>query len=396
MAGLRSNLGFNLVNQLLLIAFPLFLNIYLVRVLHLEDLGKWYLVNSAAALVQLLITAPHFWLVRKLSGGEGDPQRTVAAGMTTYLGLLLAVAPLYGAYVLWIAPEASFVAVLVFAQLLMSTLACEYYFHAYQQQRFLMIRRLVTRSVLAVLLLIFVRDPTDFHLFVVLTTAMFILEHLINLGAVLQRLGLARPDRSTLRAVAGSVRQMLPFNATHNTLPHIVLLAAPWVFDLETVAILTILVRLVNMATTLVTSSINVIFPFLNTKAGAVDIKKRLGRMTGLVAVAIGLIGFLLHEPVAWIFLDRALTLEQVQGFGFLCAYIPIHAVYNYLAFSNFVAQSKTYVVTLCNLFIQGCFGAAAMVFPASFALYAATMTICAGLGLMCLWVLHFQLREDR
>ena len=395
MAALRSNLGFNLLNQLLLIAFPLFLNIYLVRVLHLEDLGKWYLVNSAAALVQLLITAPHFWLVRLLSGGEGDPQRTVAAGMATYLGLLLAVAPLYWAYVLWVAPETRFVAVLVFAHLLMSTLACEYYFHAYLQQRFLMIRRLVVRSVLLVLLLVFVRDQTDFHLFVGLTTATYIVEHLINLGAVLHRLGLACPDRSTFWAVAGAVRQMLPFNATHNTLPHIVLLAAPRVFDLETVAILSILVRLVNMATTLVTSSINVIFPFLNARAGAADLKKRLGIMTGLVATGVGLIGFLFHQPVAWIFLDRALTPEQVQGFGCLCAYISIHSVYNYIAFNTFVAQAKAHVVTLCNLLILGCFGASAMVLSASFAPYAAAMTSCACLGLMCLWALHLQLREN-
>lgn len=396
MAGLRSNLAFNLFNQLLLVAFPLFLNVYLVRVLHLEDLGRWYLVNSAAALVQLLITAPHFWLVRLLSGGKSDPQRTVAAGIATYLGLLLAVAPLYWTYVLWVAPDTSFVALLVFTHLLMSALACEYYFHAYLQQRFLAVRRLVIRSILMLLLLIFVKGPTDFYLFVVLTTAMFTLEHLLNFCAVLYRIGLVRPDQSTVWSIAGSVREMLPFNATHNTLPHIVLLVAPRVFNLETVAVLAVLVRLVNMATTLVTSSINVIFPSLIARAGDAEFMKRLGRMTGLTAAFVGLIGFLFHQPLAYVFLDRALTPEQVQGFAYLCAYIAIHAVYNYIAFNTFVAQSKVNVVTLCNLLILGCFGAAGMLLSASFVLYAAAMTASACFGLMCLWVLKLRLQEGR
>ncbi|WP_132998234.1 hypothetical protein [Sulfitobacter pontiacus] len=396
MTALRSNLAFNLANQLLLIAFPVFLNIYLVRVLHLEDLGKWYLVNSAAALVQLLITAPHFWLVKLLSVGNGDPRRTVAAGMMTYLGLLLTVAPFYILYVLWIAPETVFVAALVFVQLLMSTLACEYYFHAYHLQRFLMVRRLVTRSILVVLLLSFVREPSDFHLFVGMVTAIFIIEHLINFGAMLLRHGLAWPDRSTFGSVSGSVRQMLPFNATHNTLPHIVLLAAPRVFDLETVAILSVLVRLVNMVTTLVTSSINVIFPFLNATTGTADIKMRLCLMTGLVAATIGMIGFVLHQPLASIFLGRALNAEQVQGFGYLCAYVVIHALYNYIAFNTFVAQSKAHLVTLCNVLILGCFGSAAMLLSASFNLYAAAMTTSAFIGLLCLWALHLLQRKNR
>jgi len=381
----KYNLFYNLVNQLLLIAFPLFLNIYLVRVLDLSDLGQWYLVNSVAALVQLLMTAPHFWLVRVLSVGEGDPQKTVAAGILTYFGLFLGTMPIFATYILWVAPETGFVAVLVSANLLMSALACEFYFHATLQQRFLMIRRLVTRSILVGLLVAFVRDAGDFHLFVALTIGTYIVEHLIGLTAVLHRQGLSSPGWAQVRPVFGSVRQMLPFNATHNTLPHILLLFSPRVFGLETVAVLAILIRLVNMMTTLVTSSVNVIFPYLSSGAGGKHLKRPLMLATGLVSAGLGASAFVLHRPIAWIFLDRALEPEQVQAFGILCGYIASHAIYNYIAFSVFVARSQTYVVTLTNGLILGSFALVAAVLPATLVTYAAAMTGCATVGLVCL-----------
>jgi O-antigen/teichoic acid export membrane protein len=395
MSKLKANLSYNLVNQLLMIALPLFLNIYLVRVLDLEDLGKWYLVNSAAALVQLLITTPHFWLVKMLSGGAVDPRKTVAAGIITYLSLLLGAAPFYVAYIVWAAPDTSFVAMMVFAHLLISTVACEYYFQAFLKQRFLMIRRIATRSILLVLLVVFVRDTVDFKIFLFLTIGTYIIEHIIGLVTIIREIGLTSPDRETLLPTLGSVREMLPFNATHNTLPHIVLLLSPRIFDLETIAILSILIRIVNMTTTLVTSSTNVIFPYLASGSGDHLLKRRLIWLTGLVATGLATLCFIFSKPISWIFLNRSLEPEQVLGFGILCTYIVIHSLYNYIAFNFLVARSLTKYVTRCNILILMSFAALTSLLPSTFATYAVAMTLCAGLGLAVLWFVERKTRKN-
>lgn len=389
MSRLRENLVYNLVNQLLTVSFPVFLNIYLVRVLHLEDLGTWYFVNAVAALVQLLMTAPHFWLVRKLSSGVCNPRKTISAGIFTYLVVFFGCLPFVFAYICYAAPQTILIAQMVFFNLFMSAVSCEYYFHAFLRQRFLMIRRIVTRLLLAVLLVTLVRNADDFRLFLFLTIGTYILEHMIGLIAVVRQLGLTLPDRDTLLPVLGSLREMLPFNATHNTLPHVALLLSPRIFDLETVAVLSILVRIINMTTTLVSSSAGVVFPYLVSGVGDAAVNRRMMWATGLASVVVGASCFVLHRPLGFLFLNRALVPEEIRGFSFLCAYIVIHTCYNYMAFNYLIIRGKTHIAVVANVIVLLCFVSTHAAYQQTFLRYTITMTVCASIGLVILvfWI---------
>ncbi|WP_286829439.1 MULTISPECIES: hypothetical protein [Kordiimonas] len=394
MAALKGNLFYNLINQLQLIVFPIFLNIYLVRILNLEDLGKWYLVNSAAALIQLLITAPHFFLVKHISAGKNNIGQITSSGIFTYLFLLFGATPFYVAYIIAAAPGTEVVAMMVFAHLMFSALSCEFYFQATLKQKFLMIRRGVSRGVLLILLLIFVKEPSDFILFLILTIGIYILDHLVGLWVVAREVSLVRPPKKVLFSTILSIREMLPLNATHNTLPHIVLLISPVFFDFDLVAIVSILVRITNMATTVVTSSVNVIFPFLLSKQGDSLLRLRLGYLTSIVAVGLGGACFLLNETIAVLFLNRELSDEQVLGFGLLCLYILIHSVYNYISFNFFVAALRTIRVTQCNILILFVFFVSVNLVPINIVSFLGLMSASAGMGLLALVFFTRDLQE--
>lgn len=388
MPRLKSALFYNFISQVLVIGFPLFLNVYLVRVLDFEDLGKWYLVNSAVALVQLLVTAPHFWLVRQISSGKDRLRQTVSAGVITYLLVLLAVGPIYFGYIVWAAPTAQFVAVAVFVHVLFSTLACDYYFQAVLKQRFLMIRRIVSRSFLMLLLVIFVQEPDNFETFIFLVTGAYIAESLVGFVVVWKDLGLTLPGKATIIAALSSLKEMLPFNAFHNTLPHIMLLYSTRFFDLETVAVLSILIRVVNMLTTLVTSSAGVIFPYFASGQGDRKQKDKFLWLTTAIAGSLAGFCFALQQPIGLIFLDRELNQHQIWGFGMLCSYVVVHSIYNYIAFNFMMAASLTKLVILTNILIVITFVAFVSFVELSLVSFAAMMSLSAVIGLICLWLL--------
>ena len=62
---LVKNLSANLVIQFVNVGFPLLIQFHLIRTLKLSELGVWYLVTASIALLQLIISFPHLFLVKK-------------------------------------------------------------------------------------------------------------------------------------------------------------------------------------------------------------------------------------------------------------------------------------------------------------------------------------------
>lgn len=385
MSILRKNILYNFLNQVLIVGLPLFINIYLVRVLHLSDLGHWYLVTSSAAIAQLIFTAPHFWILRVLGNEKDNSESIILAGACSYLLLLGAVTPVYFSYHYFFVNKPIFVATGVYLTLLASVLSFEFVYQSYLKQRFLMLRRLVTRMLLIVFLLLFVNEPDDFNIFFIGTVAIFIIEHLIGLCGVLLMFGAIRSDSNHVKRILRSSLEMIPFNTTHNTLPHAVILVASKFLAMEHVAALSILVRIFNMITTFVTSSINVVFPYLLMDHNEKSSKGTIFNWTIFCAFVFALGTYTMKDFIVFLFLNNTININLNFSFLALSIYIVVHSAFNFIAFNDFVKRGKTIYVTLINFLVLVIFSFFIIYFDVSINMVSVSMVLSAGLGFLAL-----------
>lgn len=402
---LRKNLIANSLNQILGVGFPIITQIYLIRHLDLVDIGFWNVLIAAQSIVVLCVSFTGLYAIRELSTTDNFRQHSRCVTNVLSLDYVVLLLPLSICllYLLYVYPGAYHVILISFLPLLTTPLGAEYYFQATLRNDFILYRRVFSRTFFVVLLFIFVDVPSEFLVFAYIASLTITLEHLINFAVVRRLLNHRELSLRELRRILCQSIRYLPFKITYNTLPQISILVGSKVLQGEALAVFSILMKVVNLATTLVSSSVMVIFPYrLNRRyARASQQAPRDGYflyllLTALVG-AVVVIGLIVSaDLIVLLFLnDQTVHFNRFEFFVLAC-YVLVHALYNYVVYNHFFERDRVKEVILSNVLIIVSF--VAMVLVAAVVDVTAPLAPLVVLSALCptAFILEVSFRERR
>jgi len=355
---INKNLITNSLNQIIGVGFPILIQYYIIRHLRLDDIGYWAIINSAKSFVLLSISFLNIYLIKVLA--EDSVNEKTSSYLTNTITVM---------YVIITIPFLGFLGYMFFSYrflfqyvlissipLLTTPLGMDFYFQAKFKNDYLFYRRLVVRILFIVSLFVFVKNKSDFIYYVWISSLALTLEHMINFY-MLRKFVIVKTieKRRLLEIFKGSIGY-LPFNLSYNSLPNIAIMTGAYFLEMKTLAVITILMKIINLATTFISSTVMVLFPLkvknINTKVKESFNDLRYLRNTVLFSLAaiIGLVIF--RKLIFIIFLHKYEIANLDTEFIVLSFYILIHSIYNYLVFNFYLIKNKSFFISKLNFFI--------------------------------------------
>jgi len=359
---ISANLIANFLNQVLGIGFPILIQYYLIRHLSLEDIGYWNIINSSKSLVMLSLGYFHIYMIKQIANSKDEYIHGIYLTNTTILIYCISLLPIT-LYILYLLAEYDHLLIYIMIStisIFTAPLSMEYYFQASLKNDYLLYRRLAVRIIYILALLLFVKKESDFIWYACIASLSISLEHIINFWYLRNSIQIRYASKGVIRNIFRNSIGYLPFIITYNLLPQISIIVGGHFIGIQKIAIYSVIIKLINLATTFITSTIMVIFPYkiMNSSARE-DVTFNNERYFGYTIIASLVVCFamiIMRSIIFKIFLNeysfRALELE----YSILCFYIPIHSIYNYLAFTYYLVDGKSHIITLHNIGIVALF----------------------------------------
>lgn len=352
------NLIANAFNQILGVGFPIIIQYYLIRHLRLEDIGYWSIINSVKSLVLLCVTFFTIYLIKALAEEKSKKNESVYLTNTIVLTYIIMFIPLlfYLGYMLYEYEDLYQYVYISVIPILTTPLGMDFYFQAKLKNDYLFYRKLVVRIIVLASLFLFVKTESDFIVYVWISSLSLSLEHLVNFYILRKRVIIKLIKVSVIKDIFNNSIGYLPFNITYNALPAISIVLGAYFIDIKILAVITILLKVVNLVTTFVSSTVMVLFP-LKVKATANQVKESFSEIKYLkntILFSLASIAFLIlfRKLIFYIFLDNYVMPNLDIVFVTLSFYILIHSVYNYLVFNFYLINNKSIFISCLNLLI--------------------------------------------
>lgn len=357
---LKKNLVANLANQLVGIGVPVISQVYVIRTLDIIDIGIWNVMLAVQAICTLFFSYLGLYAIREISSKRTADEESICVTTIIATSYLMLLPPIFGAllYLSLIYPDNWFEIIICFFPLLTTPIASEFYFQAKLRNDLIFWRRLIFRSIFLILLVVYVNEHDDFKVFVIIYSGTTIAEHIANFYFVRNRIIIRNLTFKNVVSTFRSSIIFLPFNISFNVLPQLSLIIAAKYMSGEATGVYSILVKLVNLATTFVSSAVMVTMPYLKTfySKNAELIFKRHLLNSIMVALAICIFLVIFKDYVFLLFLNDNLYSVNGSEFSVLVVFVPIHVVYNYLCFNYYIVQNRIKILVGLNLLAPGLF----------------------------------------
>lgn len=392
---LKKNLIANTLNQILGVGFPVLIQSYIIRVFELEDIAYWNIILSTKAIVILYVSFFNIYLIKKIA--ENKSFKKIQFIITNSIAAICisTIIPFTIYYIYLIANYPKLTEWIIVSSLPLITFpfSIEYLYQGKLRNDFIFYRRIIIKLLFVIILFTTVKDQEHFIKFVYITSLLISIEHIINLYYGRMYVKIRYVNFNYIRSIFKGSLPYLPFLVTFNILPHLSIVMSYYSYSPDETGIYSILFRLINLATTFVSSAAIVLLPMklknLSENKGFSDIKFLLGTIIVAFCISLGLI--ISKELIFFLFLDEYLIQSININYYILTMYIPIHSIYNYLIFNKYFANDRILVSTTFNLIIIGCFMLLFILARFSIVelLFATNAIISAAMGLISLIIYH-------
>jgi O-antigen/teichoic acid export membrane protein len=355
---LSKNLIANSFNQILGVGFPIIIQYYLIRHLRIEDIGYWAIITSVKSLVLLSITFFTIYLIKVIADENNKNSESVYLSNTIVLTYLTMIIPvfLFLGYMIYQYKDLEQYIYISLIPVLTTPLGMDFYFQAKLKNDYLLYRKLFVKLIVLVCLFLFVKSENDFIVYVWIISLSLSFEHLVNFYFIKKHIDLKTIKLSVIKDIFKNSIGYLPFNITYNQLPAISIVLGAYFLDIKTLAVITILLKVINLITTFVSSSVMVLFP-LKIKLSTSSLKESFNdnkylSYTILLSLAIITCLIFSKKLVFYIFLHNYTMPNLEIEFIILSSYILIHSVYNYFVFNYYLTENKSIYISWLNIII--------------------------------------------
>jgi O-antigen/teichoic acid export membrane protein len=354
---IRNNLAANAIIQVLAVGFPIILQSYLVRHLYIEDLGHLNIINATKSISMLSISFLNLYLVKVVSNSSDDEVASYIVNSTALMLLLLTIpVTFFLIYLLYNYPNLSHIIFITVLTMIIAPLSCDFYFQAKLKNTFSLYRRLVVWILYLICLFAFVNERSDFLFYVYISSFATIIEVLMNFYYIKKYFNINFLSKKLIKSILYNSIGLLPFLLTFNLLPNLFMLVGSKFMQINDFTIFGILFKLINLATTFVTSAVMILFPakIIHKKMNSDKLYDDLKylRNTIIVCFLIILSLLLFRNIIFNVFLYKYKISNMNSEFFILSFYIIIHSIYNYVAFNYYLINGYNNILVIINIFI--------------------------------------------
>ena len=349
---INKNLLANALNQILGVGFPIIIQFYIIRHLNIEDIGYWGIFTGASVLVLKSINFYYVYILKLISENPDKTKTYLINSIVLAYAMFIIPFTIYISYLLYNYSFLYQIIVISSLPIITTPLAMDYYYQANLKNDFILYRRLFVKTVFIILLFTLVKDSSDFIIYAAISSFALCLEHFINFYKVRKNIILKNININLVLEILKKSISYLPFNSSYNVLPYYSIIIGAYFLDIKILAIFTILFKLINLATSFISSSVMVLFPYKikSDKKSFNDFKYL--KNTILFSLFIILLLTIFSKLIFYIFLSDY-TMENLRfEFILLSFYILIHSTYNYLVYNYYLIKNKTHFVIFTNVII--------------------------------------------
>ncbi len=352
------NLFSNLLNQFLGIGFPILIQFYTIRHFRINDLGFLNLINSYWAIFTLGLSFFSFYLLKLFTvKNELHDLRVYLTNslVLMYLFILLPFVVLL-IFLYYKYQPIFYITALTSLPVITSPLSFEIFFQATLKNSFILIRRFIVRILFVLLLLTLAKTKSDFFIYICIYSLSTTLENIINFFYIKKYISVKLINRNVLKDIFFKSSNYLIFNLTYNIMPNISIIFAASYISIEGVSIYSILIRIINLATSFITSAVMVLYPIKikhsleNDQVAFKDNHFLKNTILISIAVCLGLI--LTQKIIFFLFLKNYHVNNMTLQFTLLSTFIIFHSIYNYLTFNFYFIKNKIYFITFVNIIL--------------------------------------------
>jgi O-antigen/teichoic acid export membrane protein len=347
-----------MLNQLLGTGFPIIIQFYTIRHFNIADLGYLNLLNSYWAIFALALSFFNFYLLKIFASKKSEYDIKLYLTNATVLMYSFILVPFLGflVFLYFQYPQVFNITLLTSLPIITAPVAFEIFFQATLRNTFILVRRLIIRVLFVVLMLTLTKVEADFIVYVYILCLSSTIENLINLAFLKRYISFGLVRLSVIKDIAKNSLSYLPFNLSYNLMPNISIIGASYFVPIDEVTIYSVLVRIVNLATSFITSAVMVLYP---VKINAVSNNQnnsfndgRYLKNTILVSfgAALGLI--ILHKFIFKAFLENYQVDNMLLQFSILTCFIIFHSVYNYITFNYYFIKNQTFFISIVNVLL--------------------------------------------
>jgi PST family polysaccharide transporter len=355
---IRNNLFSNAIIQVLAVGFPIILQSYLIRHLYIEDLGHLNIINASKSIALLSVSFLNLYLIKVVSNSKNDDVIiSIIVNSTSLMFILLIIpASVFLIYFLYNYPNLSHVTIITLLTIIVAPLSCDFYFQAKLKNNFILYRRFIIWGLYLICLFAFIKNESNFLLYVYISSIATILEVLINFFYIKKYFKIDFFSLKEVKNIFKNSIGFLPFLITFNLLPNLFLLIGSKFMTINDFTIFGILFKLINLSTTFVTSAVMILFPAkiihnkLNLNSDYNDMKYL--RNTIFVCILIIASLFLFKSIIFNVFLYKYKIINMDIEFIILSFYILIHSIYNYISFNYYLINGYNNTLVFINILI--------------------------------------------
>lgn len=379
---LTSNVLSNGIVQFLNLSTPLIAQVYAIRILALDQIAQIALINSFIyiGLAFAIHQSPAVFHALCMSAEKPDKQQILCDGiLCSLIFSVLATIILYGIF-LANNYDIMLCSILIIP-LLTTPISSEYYYQATLQNKLILLRRLVSRTLFLILLITLVKKDEDVYIYAAISSLTLSAEHIYNFLKLDFRGLFSKFDLKRSLYACLSNLNLLPMQLSTNPIPSFSIIIAGYIYPLSVVGEYSILVRIVNTATTFLTSNTMVFIPFAKLISNADDNKKMKVDRNILIfllfaGLTISTIIFISSDYILELFLSTYVNKDSAIFLCILSLFIPLHSVTNHISVSTLIGDGRINQATALNIFSFVIFIAslftlsslnASMAFPISF-----------------------------
>lgn len=338
------------------IGFPILIQFYTIRHFNIADLGYLNLLNSYWAIFTLGLSFFNFYLLKVFASKKNEDDVKAYLTNATVLMYTFITIPfiILLFYLYYQYPSIFKITLLTSLPVITAPLSFEIYFQATLKNSYILIRRFVVRVLFIVLMLWFAKNQNDFLIYVYIFCLSSTAENLINLFIINKYISLKLINLNVIKDILKNSLSYLPFNLTYNLMPNLSIIGASNFISIDQVTIYSVLIRIINLATSFITSAVMVLYPIKinhTTENGEDSFKDgKYLKNTFLVSVlvAIGLIAT--HKIIFYAFLENYKVDHMLVQFSILTSFIVFHSIYNYITFNYYFIKDRTMFISIVNV----------------------------------------------
>ncbi len=352
------NLLSNVLNQILGIGFPIIIQFYTIRHFNIADLGYLNLINSYWSIFALGLSFFNFYLLKIFASKKGEPDiKSYLTNATILMYSFIAIPFIIFLIFLYFRYTDIFkITFLTSLPIITAPVSFEIYYQASLKNTYILIRRLIVRVFFILLMFSLAKSESNFIVYVYILCLLSTLENLINFFFLKKYILFKLVNYSVLKDIAKNSFRLLPFNLTYNLMPHISIIGASHFILIEEVTIYSVLVKIVNLATSFITSTVMVLYPIKENLFSKNLSKKfddgRYLKNTLYVSFAISLVLIFFHQFIFQAFLQNHKVDNMLAQFVILTGFIIAHSMYNYIAFNYYFIKGKILFISIVNVVI--------------------------------------------